>query len=387
MAIQDVKDYIIQYIKENNTRDITGSKMQSALLRMCDEIGTIQSGTGYVYSSGTTNTTNNFKLTFTGSYPHTLLENNSNTTIQLGNNTSSTLANIKVLSSNGEMSIDGDLLKLVYKGKNAFRATETTTTINSGSDVRDVVINGNNIQLLGGQSVNIGVNYTTAWSFNTTKELLPSSNETHKLGNGNYKLLDVNTQRVNGMVIKSNRITSAPTDDTFVTNMIGNLWLDGVVPFRSETSLGSGAIQQYGASLFWKTGDTHAFISANPFNQEVNITAGSNSTPLNWTRTLAFTLNNTSITATAFHESSLREYKENIQPFNQSALKLISGLDIVTYDRKDDGQKDKIGVIADDTSSEFLNEEKNAVDLYKTIFVMAKAIQELKAEIDDLKSK
>ena len=92
-----------------------------------------------------------------------------------------------------------------------------------------------------------------------------------------------------------------------------------------------------------------------------------------------------SVTATAFYESSLRNLKENILPFESSGLGLISQLEIVTYDRKDGSVKDKIGIIADDSPEEFLSEDKDAVDLYKTVFIQAKAIQELKSEVDELK--
>lgn len=92
------------------------------------------------------------------------------------------------------------------------------------------------------------------------------------------------------------------------------------------------------------------------------------------------------ITAPAFYESSLRKYKENIKPFEKGALDLISGLNIVTFDRKDSEIKDKIGVIADDTSEEFLSNEKDAVDLYKTTFVQVKAIQELNKKVEQQQS-
>ena len=94
---------------------------------------------------------------------------------------------------------------------------------------------------------------------------------------------------------------------------------------------------------------------------------------------------NGSVTATSFYESSLRKLKENIQPFEQSGVELIKELDIVTYDRID-GTKDKIGIIADDTRKEFLSEEMTEVDLYKTIFIQAKAIQELTARIEKLEN-
>lgn len=84
-----------------------------------------------------------------------------------------------------------------------------------------------------------------------------------------------------------------------------------------------------------------------------------------------------SVTATSFYESSLRKYKTNIKSVKISALSLVDTLKIVTFDRVDIDLKNKIGVIADDTRAEFLSPEKTEVDLYKTVFIQAKAIQEL----------
>lgn len=92
------------------------------------------------------------------------------------------------------------------------------------------------------------------------------------------------------------------------------------------------------------------------------------------------------ITAPAFYESSLRKYKENIKDFNLSGLTLVNSLDIKTFDRKE-GVKNKIGIIADDSSKEFLSEDKDAVDLYKTVFIQAKAIQELNSKLDSLEKR
>ena len=86
-----------------------------------------------------------------------------------------------------------------------------------------------------------------------------------------------------------------------------------------------------------------------------------------------------SLYAASFYETSLRKYKINIEQFNKFGLDLINKLDIVTFD-KIDGPKDKIGIIADDSPEEFLSEDKDAVDLYKTVFIQAKAIQELNAK-------
>lgn len=94
---------------------------------------------------------------------------------------------------------------------------------------------------------------------------------------------------------------------------------------------------------------------------------------------------NGSIKATSFFESSLRKYKTNIKKFDKSGIDLVDSLEIVTFDRIDSDVKSKIGIIADDTSDEFLSNDQCAVDLYKTVFIQAKAIQELKSEVDELK--
>ena len=87
-----------------------------------------------------------------------------------------------------------------------------------------------------------------------------------------------------------------------------------------------------------------------------------------------------SVTASSFYETSLRKYKTNIKKFDKSGIDLVDSLEIVTFDRIDSDVKSKIGIIADDTSDEFLSEQKDAIDLYKTVFIQAKAIQELNAK-------
>ena len=92
---------------------------------------------------------------------------------------------------------------------------------------------------------------------------------------------------------------------------------------------------------------------------------------------------NGDISASTFEESSLRVLKENITDFTESGLAKVSSLNIVNFD-KIDGPKNKIGIIADDSDKDFLNKDQTAVDLYKTIFIQAKAIQELNTLVSNL---
>ena len=90
------------------------------------------------------------------------------------------------------------------------------------------------------------------------------------------------------------------------------------------------------------------------------------------------------VTAVAFFESSLRALKTNITPFEKSGLDLVKSLDIYNYDRKDGSANNKIGIMIDESPEEFANDERTKVDLYKTIFVQAKAIQELEERLSKL---
>ncbi|WP_313376702.1 tail fiber domain-containing protein [Chishuiella sp.] len=84
--------------------------------------------------------------------------------------------------------------------------------------------------------------------------------------------------------------------------------------------------------------------------------------------------------------TSLSKIKENIEDYKESALELINKLNIVKYDRIDTEQKGVIGILADaDTTNEcFLSPTKDYIDVYQTIFVLAKSTQELSKQINEL---
>ena len=116
-------------------------------------------------------------------------------------------------------------------------------------------------------------------------------------------------------------------------------------------------------------------VGGSNYTAGTNITISGNTISVNSSPTFSG-----NVTASGFYESSLRRLKENILPFELSGLGLLSKLEIVTYDRIDKSSLNKIGIIADDSPEEFLSENKDAVDLYKTVFIQAKAIQELNAK-------
>ena len=89
----------------------------------------------------------------------------------------------------------------------------------------------------------------------------------------------------------------------------------------------------------------------------------------------------------AQHSSSSRKKKKSIQPYTSSALKVINTTQIVSFIYKDD--PDQIlhyGFIAEDTDSALATEFHDRMDYTNCIGLLIKAMQELKQEVDRLKS-
>jgi len=90
--------------------------------------------------------------------------------------------------------------------------------------------------------------------------------------------------------------------------------------------------------------------------------------------------------ATAFYTDSLRALKTNIEEVEFSALDMVNETEVVSFNYKTDLTGDKrIGFIADDTDVVMSSSSKNQFDIPNTIGVLLKAVQELSAEVADLK--
>lgn len=94
-----------------------------------------------------------------------------------------------------------------------------------------------------------------------------------------------------------------------------------------------------------------------------------------------------SITASAFFQTSLRELKDNIVPYNKSCLNLINNMRVREFNFK--GYKQKhIGFIVDEIvedNPEILNTEYNSISIPSLVAQQAKAIQELTNMVEELK--
>lgn len=89
------------------------------------------------------------------------------------------------------------------------------------------------------------------------------------------------------------------------------------------------------------------------------------------------------ITATGGGFNSARALKEDIRVFTKSALEIVSKIPIKEFKYKN-GNNNTIGFIADEVPAEVLVDNKEAMDIYSTMGILLKAIQELNEKVDGL---
>ena len=221
----------------------------------------------------------------------------------------------------------------------------------------------------------------------------PWDGTTASTGDSSYQLAFINETGINGSGNPGLRLRKG-IDTTWgswisILTSVNGVTLDTTQTITGTKTFNNGVV----ATTFTKSGGTSTqVLMANGTVKELSTIGGSNYTAgsnISITGNAISVVNSPtfsgSVTAPAFYESSLKSLKKNIKTFDKSGLDLVNQLDIVTFDRKDESAKNKIGIIADDSPKEFLSEELDAVDLYKTVFIQAKAIQELKSEVDELK--
>lgn len=85
--------------------------------------------------------------------------------------------------------------------------------------------------------------------------------------------------------------------------------------------------------------------------------------------------------ATQFTASSSRTFKDNIKPVEASnILAKIEAVPVVTYDFKNDGPKDRMGLIAEDFHKVFDRGDEKMIDGHEVQMALWLAVQELTAE-------
>src|SRR5574344_399502 len=94
-------------------------------------------------------------------------------------------------------------------------------------------------------------------------------------------------------------------------------------------------------------------------------------------------VNFTSVTAGTLATSSKRSLKKNIKEFKKSALDIINGVDVVSFNYKTEGRDADahVGFIADDTDELLSGKAHDSMQLSNCIGILIKAIQELSSKV------
>jgi hypothetical protein len=153
------------------------------------------------------------------------------------------------------------------------------------------------------------------------------------------------------------RITGATGETEFYTGSreSSRLWDD-------NTNIG----WTYGTSAFFKWQKSNARFEAKNYGDTAWVNVGA----LGW------------------YTASSRKWKKNIRTFDEQALKIVNSARITNYQLSDEYEDRtiKIGLIAEEAPKEFLSPQSDTVDMYATLSVALKAIQELSTKVDMLES-
>jgi len=127
------------------------------------------------------------------------------------------------------------------------------------------------------------------------------------------------------------------------------------------------------------------FSSISPaYNNSIVISNGGASSA--FTNSSIYVSGNT-IYADAFYQNSSRSLKTNITPFDADAIALLKRVSVVTFYYNNDTFTPHIGFIAEDTPVELSGVNQNMMDVPSVVGTLIKAVQELQAQIDELKAR
>jgi hypothetical protein len=90
------------------------------------------------------------------------------------------------------------------------------------------------------------------------------------------------------------------------------------------------------------------------------------------------------VSANIFNATSTITAKENIQKFEERATDILSSVEVVSFNFKND-EENRIGFIAEDTHEYLAGKEHSRMDITNALGLIIKSIQELRDDINELK--
>ena len=338
------------------------------------------------------------------------------------NNTNGNFSNIGGYNSN---SLVTSQINFINESHSSRTGAITFNTHNGGSMPENMRITSGGDVMIGGTTTFNGVTGETGFEiYGNTAQLLinnPSYNHFTIYSASDSNIYNVFGSSGNYLIGTGNKDTSSWSENMRITSG-GDVQIQNRLDFRgisssqaaniltNETNTGTGILRlqagggsaAYGGGVAMyanahssKAGDVAIGLSAVSGSEfRVNLNGVDTSTDvLNLTRSGDMT-----IAGTLTQNSDIR-IKENIKPL-ESQLEIIGKLNPVSYNKKENKktletykEKKEIGFIAQEVEEilpELISENKEGIKSLaygNMTSILVKAIQELKAEIDDLKNK
>lgn len=291
----------------------------------------------------------------------------------------------------------GETITFTDSGATTVSRSGNTIDISSVNTVTNVGVSGQ--QTSGTITLAAGSNSTVSQSGSTITIASSDTNTVTNVGanNSNFTNGNINIVGSNATTVSKsgNTITISSTDNNTDTNTITNIGANG-----GSYSNGNISITGGGATNVSKSGNTVTISSTNTtysnLNQFTNgpgYTTYSSNQATDTTSTVQFGLVRSTGDVVAFYSSDER-LKDNIAPIENSLDKVgqLKGYEFDWNDKQDVYEGHDIGVIAQEVEKvvpelvQTRDDGYKAVKYEKIVPLLINAINELKAEIEELKS-
>ena len=263
-----------------------------------------------------------------------------------------------------------------------FLFKENNTLTDDNRDVPELLLNSTDTRPTHADSNNYG-NLLISKKDNILLEDKKFIWGAHNQGNLTTKIV-----AISGYYNSSNKPTFSIYyyDNSSVIHDIADFQSTGISFFGPLTTSGKLTVNANGASI------TGKLYNVGEFEVTSNVKIGGNTTTTGWIKSSSY------IYGTYFNAQSDRRAKDNIKPVTDSVLDIINTVQIYTFNYKQSNTH-SIGLIAQDLMDKTLNgfnfidnldatgenDDYMSVHESKLVYILWKAVQELSAEVNELK--
>ena len=306
---------------------------------------------------------------------------------------------IRANAGSSEAIGSGEVITFTDSGATTVSRSGNTIDISSVNTVTNVGVSGQ--QTSGTITLAAGSNSTVSQSGSTITISSSDTNTVTNVGanNSNFTNGNINIVGSNATTVSKsgNTITISSTDNNTDTNTITNIGANGGSYSNGNISItGNGAtsVSKSGNTITITSTDTNTtYSNLNQFTNGPGYTTYSSNQATDTTSTVQFGLVRSTGDVVAFYSSDER-LKDNIAPIENSLDKVgqLKGYEFDWNDKQDVYEGHDVGVIAQEVEKvvpelvQTRDDGYKAVKYEKIVPLLINAINELKAEIEELKS-